>query len=293
MFRWTVRLRTKHGLIEAANHTAIRQEVEYAMRKQRNSTEFSRGQPDRRLLQEENPKPDLTVAQDGTGDFRTISESVVLIPKKNKSRTIFIHIPIASFTVTAMSLEPLISSLEMRLWFCKIAALNQGSPGLTSSTRSRPKARLTQIRTRVFDPMVLISPFDNLTATTYLGRPSKDFASAIFMHSYIGEFVEPAGWTQWTQGIDPPNSLCYAEYENMGPGSGVSTNKLARYKPNTTNQEAARYTVVSFIQRSQWLPKANIMYESKFRMRKMKIMSERRASSIDGMHIFKKYHLFF
>ena len=41
---------------------------------------------DRRLLQEENPKPDLTVAQDGTGDFRTISQAVELIPKKNKSR---------------------------------------------------------------------------------------------------------------------------------------------------------------------------------------------------------------
>ncbi|XVE97816.1 hypothetical protein REPUB_Repub03eG0051600 [Reevesia pubescens] len=41
---------------------------------------------DRRLLQEENPKPDLTVAQDGTGDFRTINEAVELIPKKNKSR---------------------------------------------------------------------------------------------------------------------------------------------------------------------------------------------------------------
>ncbi|XWS70138.1 hypothetical protein CRYUN_Cryun03dG0023500 [Craigia yunnanensis] len=91
------------GLLEAADHTAIRQEVEYAMR---NSTEFSSNSlaiashimtilqhfqvhsGDRRSLQEENPKPDLTVAQDSTGDFRTISQAVELIPKKNISRFI-------------------------------------------------------------------------------------------------------------------------------------------------------------------------------------------------------------
>lgn len=48
-------------------------------------------QKDRRLLQEENPKPNLTVAKDGSGDFKTIIEAVNSIPKKSKSRFV-IHV---------------------------------------------------------------------------------------------------------------------------------------------------------------------------------------------------------
>ena len=41
---------------------------------------------DRRLLQEVKPKPDVTVAADGTGDCKTIMEAVGRIPKKSKTR---------------------------------------------------------------------------------------------------------------------------------------------------------------------------------------------------------------
>lgn len=41
---------------------------------------------DRRLLQEVKPKPDVTVASDGTGDCKTIREAVGRIPKKGKTR---------------------------------------------------------------------------------------------------------------------------------------------------------------------------------------------------------------
>lgn len=41
---------------------------------------------DRRLLQEVKPKPDVTVASDGTGDCKTIREAVGRIPKKSKTR---------------------------------------------------------------------------------------------------------------------------------------------------------------------------------------------------------------
>ncbi|WOH04107.1 hypothetical protein DCAR_0623513 [Daucus carota subsp. sativus] len=41
---------------------------------------------DRRLLQEVKPKPDVTVAADGTGDCKTIGEAVGRIPKKSKTR---------------------------------------------------------------------------------------------------------------------------------------------------------------------------------------------------------------
>ncbi|KAL0341786.1 UNVERIFIED_CONTAM: Alanine aminotransferase 2, mitochondrial [Sesamum calycinum] len=41
---------------------------------------------DRRLLQASTPKPDVTVAKDGSGDVRTLKEAVARIPKKSKRR---------------------------------------------------------------------------------------------------------------------------------------------------------------------------------------------------------------
>ncbi|KAL8098787.1 hypothetical protein AgCh_031490 [Apium graveolens] len=41
---------------------------------------------DRRVLQEVKPKPDVTVASDGTGDCKTIREAIGRIPKKSKKR---------------------------------------------------------------------------------------------------------------------------------------------------------------------------------------------------------------
>ncbi|KAK9280936.1 hypothetical protein L1049_003827 [Liquidambar formosana] len=41
---------------------------------------------DRRLLQEEKPTPDVTVAKDGSGDYKTIGEAVKQVPKKNTTR---------------------------------------------------------------------------------------------------------------------------------------------------------------------------------------------------------------
>lgn len=46
---------------------------------------------DRRLLQESNPTPNVTVAKDGSGDYRTIKEAVASIPKKSETRFI-IHV---------------------------------------------------------------------------------------------------------------------------------------------------------------------------------------------------------
>ncbi|KAL5698590.1 pectinesterase [Ranunculus cassubicifolius] len=43
---------------------------------------------DRRLFQQTMPRPDITVAQDGSGDYKTISDAVAAIGTKNESRTV-------------------------------------------------------------------------------------------------------------------------------------------------------------------------------------------------------------
>lgn len=44
------------------------------------------GSGDRRLLQESKPRADVTVAKDGSGNFKTIREAVGKVPKKSKTR---------------------------------------------------------------------------------------------------------------------------------------------------------------------------------------------------------------
>ncbi|OMO86403.1 Pectinesterase, catalytic [Corchorus olitorius] len=386
------------GLVEAANDTVLLQQVESAVR---NSTEFSSnslaiasniinimlhnfqgsihrkllklenhsGFPnwvrskDRRLLQEENPKPDIIVAQDGSGDLRTISEAVQFIPEKNKSRFVIyikegvylenvkidkdywnvmiygdgMNKTIVSGSLNKVDGTPTFSSgtfiaagrgfmardmgfkntagfikeqavafrsssdqsVFYRCYFdafqdtlyahsnrqfyrdclvtgtvdfifgnaavvlqnCSIQPRQPG-PGQFVTITAQGKTDPNQ-NTGISIQRCKITPFDNMTATTYLGRPWKDYSTTVFMQSNIGKLVDPTGWTQWIKGMDPPNTIFYAEYQNIGPGSRVRKRiNWDGFRPNISNDEAKRFTVESFIQGSQWLPKANLMYES-------------------------------
>ncbi|CAI0418855.1 unnamed protein product [Linum tenue] len=103
----------------------------------------------------------------------------------------------------------------------------------------------------------------NLTARTYLGRPWKDFSTTVIMQSSIGGFLNQLGWLPWVSGVEPPNTIFYAEYQNTGPGSSVAGRvKWAGYKPALTKDEAARFTVGSFIQGGAWLPATSVAFDS-------------------------------
>ncbi|XP_022843895.1 pectinesterase 1-like [Olea europaea var. sylvestris] len=108
-----------------------------------------------------------------------------------------------------------------------------------------------------------MSPLDNLTAPTYLGRPWKDFSTTVIMETEIGGFLRPQGWISWVSNVDPPSSIFYAEYRNTGPGSSVANRvKWAGFKPTLTLTEASKYTVQSLIDGASWLPNANVVFES-------------------------------
>lgn len=101
----------------------------------------------------------------------------------------------------------------------------------------------------------------NLTAQTYLGRPWKAYSTTVFMESSIGAFLNPKGWTEWTTGVTPPNTIFYAEYNNSGPGSNTSGRVTwPGYKSALTTIAATKYTVNSFIQGSSWLPKFGVPF---------------------------------
>ncbi|KAF3436476.1 hypothetical protein FNV43_RR23568 [Rhamnella rubrinervis] len=97
---------------------------------------------------------------------------------------------------------------------------------------------------------------------TYLGRPWKEYSRTVFMKSYIGDLVDPAGWLEWN-GTFALNTLYYGEYLNRGPGSNTTARvKWPGFRVINSSTEAAQFTVGAFIQGNEWLNATNIPYFS-------------------------------
>ncbi|KAI3521307.1 hypothetical protein L1887_10769 [Cichorium endivia] len=108
-----------------------------------------------------------------------------------------------------------------------------------------------------------ITPLDNLTAPTYLGRPWKDFSTTVIMQSSIGGFLNPIGWAEWVKGVEPPASIFYAEYQNTGEGSAVDKRvNWPGYKPSLSSTQAAKFNVRSLIDGASWLPQTDVEFDS-------------------------------
>ncbi|CAH9130234.1 unnamed protein product [Cuscuta epithymum] len=100
-----------------------------------------------------------------------------------------------------------------------------------------------------------ITPFDNVTADTYLGRPWKEYSTTVIMQSIIDGFLKPEGWIAWVTGVLPPATIYYAEYQNRGLGASVGRRvKWAGYRHSLTPEEAEKYTVQNFLEGQVWMP---------------------------------------
>ncbi|KAI4344670.1 hypothetical protein L6164_011869 [Bauhinia variegata] len=95
---------------------------------------------------------------------------------------------------------------------------------------------------------------------SYLGRPWKNYSTTVFLESYIGDFIDPMGWTKWSndQGID---SLYYGEYQNYGPGSAVDNRVTWPGYHVMDYQDAYNFTVSEFIQGDAWLESTSFPYD--------------------------------
>ncbi|XAR49829.1 Pectinesterase [Bertholletia excelsa] len=318
---------------------------------------------DRQLLQKESPAPNVTVANDGSGDFKTIGEAVAKVPKKSKTRyVIYVKageyvenvyldkstwnvmmygdgktntvisgnlnkidgtptFDTASFIVTGKGFMAkdmgfkntagaekhqavaLRSGSDLSVFYrcsfhayqdtlyahsnrqfyrdCDITGTvdfifgnaavvfqncnvqpRQPLPNQFVTITAQGKKDINQ-NTGISIHKCFMSPLDNLTAPTYLGRPWKDFSTTVIMQTEIGSFLQPTGWYPWIPNTDPPSTIFYAEYQNTGPGSAVDGRvKWAGYKPSITADQASKYTVQSFINGGDWLPETNVAFHS-------------------------------
>ncbi|XP_058222449.1 probable pectinesterase/pectinesterase inhibitor 17 [Rhododendron vialii] len=94
-----------------------------------------------------------------------------------------------------------------------------------------------------------------------LGRPWMDYATVVFMESFLDTIVKPAGWSIRWDNIPKPH-IFYAEYNNSGPGANTSGRvKWPGYRVLTSAAEAIPFTVSKFIDGDSWIPETGIPYQ--------------------------------
>ncbi|XP_031100657.1 probable pectinesterase/pectinesterase inhibitor 7 [Ipomoea triloba] len=100
----------------------------------------------------------------------------------------------------------------------------------------------------------------NRSTRTFLGRPWKERSRTVFMQTFLGGLIEPAGWSLWI-GDFALTTLFYAEYENTGPGSNTTERVTWPGYHRTINRtDAIEYTVSNFIAGDRWIPATGVPY---------------------------------
>ncbi|XP_065878463.1 probable pectinesterase/pectinesterase inhibitor 51 [Euphorbia lathyris] len=86
----------------------------------------------------------------------------------------------------------------------------------------------------------------------YLGRPWKEFAKTVYIHSFMDSLINPGGWLEW-EGNQSLSTLYYGEFENRGPGSDLKGR--VPWSSKILPQHVLTFSVQNFMQGDEWLPK--------------------------------------
>lgn len=80
---------------------------------------------------------------------------------------------------------------------------------------------------------------DSSVKTLYLGRPWRAYARTVFIKCALPKQIDPRGWSNWD---NPENekTVYYAEYKNIGAGSGIS--ERANWSKQLNEEEEKKYT---------------------------------------------------
>jgi len=89
---------------------------------------------------------------------------------------------------------------------------------------------------------------------TYLGRPWRDFAQVIFLHTEMSEAVRPEGWHNWNKPAAQKTAI-YGEFDSTGPGAPHGGR--VPWSRQLTATDAARYTIENVLSGTDhWNPTA-------------------------------------
>ena len=85
----------------------------------------------------------------------------------------------------------------------------------------------------------------------YLGRAKGPYSRVIFAKTYLSKTVIPEGWTNWSYSGSTEN-LYHAEYKCHGPGA--QTEGRAPWSRQLSDEEAAPFISIDYIDGKNWLP---------------------------------------
>ncbi|KAK7328646.1 hypothetical protein VNO77_22760 [Canavalia gladiata] len=104
--------------------------------------------------------------------------------------------------------------------------------------------------------------YNSSRVRSYLGRPWRVYSRTVYLESYIDNFIDPKGWTKWSnnndQGLD---TLYYGEYENYGPGSSTDNRVEWLGYQIMDDTDAYNFTVSEFINGDDWLESTSFPYD--------------------------------
>jgi pectin methylesterase-like acyl-CoA thioesterase/lysophospholipase L1-like esterase/pectate lyase len=133
---------------------------------------------------------------------------------------------------------------------CEIHALAHAEILLTAHSRTAPE----QDSAYVFDRCRITAEPE--ARNIYFGRPWRDYAAVVFMHTDIDADLNPLGWREWHPGETQRLATAYyAEYRSSGKGSGSAGREPRAHR--LSDEEAARWAMPVLLSgRDQWLPSA-------------------------------------
>ncbi|CAK9145690.1 unnamed protein product [Ilex paraguariensis] len=202
------------------------------------------------------PQSGITVAQDGSGNFTTISDAVDAAPTYSK-QTYYIQIKAGTYaeyiivgvkktniafigdgigatiitgnksngthysTYDSATVDIIFGNAKVVFQNCSIFVHNPGqrhSNVITAQGRGTSD-QITGISIHNCKIMPAKDFNSNLGIKTYLGRPWRKFSTVVIMKSFLSNIIDPEGWLKWNNATSSLSSLYYGEYHNKGPGS--------------------------------------------------------------------------
>ncbi|URE03930.1 pectinesterase [Musa troglodytarum] len=228
----------------------------------------------RRLLQlsPAELKPSVTVAQDGTGDVKTINDALLRVPKKsNDTFVIYIKEGVykekvqvnRSLTNVIMvgdgtnktKITGSLNYIDGTATFktATVAVIGDGFIGKDLwIENSAGAAKHQAVALRVQSDKSEKLP-------TFLGRPWKEFSRTFVLQSQLDDLIDPKGWLPWFENFGL-NTCFYTELDNRGPGANTSQRVKWKGVKIIDYAHAQKFTVEHFIQGNAWLPKTGVPY---------------------------------
>jgi len=126
---------------------------------------------------------------------------------------------------------------------CEIRAIPHAAGGyLTAQSNTVPN----QDGGYVFNHCRLTSDAGVAKGSYYLGRPWRDYSTVIYMNTWMGEQIAPAGWSAWEGSeTDRLKTATYAEYRSSGPGADAKAREPM--SKQLTKEEAKRYETKPYL----------------------------------------------